>query len=123
MKLYQNTLNGLRYRRWTRGEAIAYFLKGVARELKFFPSFFIFFYDHQVTRRIKKEEETDIFRKKETEIFKQKWRKQDKEKSYFDFNGAKLPDISYSEEKLWTLKMFFEDTFLFHCFLNDNYDK
>jgi FkbM family methyltransferase len=123
MKLYQNTLNGLRYRQWTRREAIAYFLKGVARELNFFPSFFRFFYDYQVVRRKEKEEKTDAFRKKEAEVFKQKWRKQDKEKSYFDFNGAKLPDISDSKEKLCTLKMLFEDIFLFHCFLNDNYDK
>jgi hypothetical protein len=40
MKLYQNTINGLRYRQWTQGEAIAYFLKGVARDLRVFPSLF-----------------------------------------------------------------------------------
>jgi FkbM family methyltransferase len=121
MKLYRNTMFGLRHKGWTRSEAVAYFLKGAARELKFFPSFFVFFYEYQAARRIRKDEETNAFR--EIEIFKQKWRKQDEEKSYFDFNGAKLPDISDSEEKLRTLKMIFEDTFLFHCFLNDNYDK
>jgi hypothetical protein len=106
MKLYQNTLFGFRHKRWTRSEAIAYFIKGVARELKFFPSFFKFLYDYQAGK-----------------AFKQKWRKQDKEKSYFDFNGVKLPDISDSEEKLCMLNVIFEDTFLFHCYLNDNYDK
>ncbi|MDR0575336.1 MAG: FkbM family methyltransferase, partial [Tannerella sp.] len=123
MKLYQNTINGLRYRKWTRGEAFAYFLKGVARELRFFPFFFQFFYDYQVAKRKKKEQETEDFRKKEIETFKHKWLKQNGEISCFDFNGVKIPDVSGSKEKLQTLKRFCEDTFLFHCFLNDNYDK
>lgn len=32
MKLYQNTIHGLLYREWTLPEAMAYFIKGVARE-------------------------------------------------------------------------------------------
>jgi hypothetical protein len=40
MKLYQNTVIGLRHRGGTRSEAIAYFVKGVARELHIAPAAF-----------------------------------------------------------------------------------
>ncbi|MDR0733889.1 MAG: FkbM family methyltransferase [Dysgonamonadaceae bacterium] len=104
MKLYQNTLTGYRYKRWTLKETINYFLKGVARELKlhFFHNYFV---------------------KKEAELFKHRWLKRNGKNSLFDFNGVKLPDISGNKEKLRTLKLVFEDSFLFHCFYNDRYDK
>jgi FkbM family methyltransferase len=102
MKLYQNTINGIRYRGWTRSETITYFIKGVARELKIFPSFFQSIYDHLAIKALKK-----------------KWLKE----SCFDFNGIKLPDISNSNEKLRTLKLVFDDVFLFPCLYSDNYDK
>jgi hypothetical protein len=38
-KLHQNTIFGLRHRYWTYLEAIAYFLKGVTRELGIAPVF------------------------------------------------------------------------------------
>jgi len=41
----------------------------------------------------------------------------------FNFNGAKLPDISSSAEKLNTLLLVFNDTFLIPCFFKDNYDR
>jgi FkbM family methyltransferase len=106
MKLYKNTIIGLRYKRWTRLEAIAYFIKGVARELKIAPSFFLKQYE-KITLR----------------IFKKKWLKQNEEESYFDFNGAKFPDISDSPEKMGPFRGIFEDTFLFPCYFNDKYDK
>jgi FkbM family methyltransferase len=41
----------------------------------------------------------------------------------FDFNGAKLPDISTDKEKMNALLQIFQDTFLFSCMFNDNYEK
>ena len=43
--------------------------------------------------------------------------------SCFDIMGAKLPDISNSKEKMKTLALVFEDSFLIPVFYNDNYDK
>jgi len=42
---------------------------------------------------------------------------------YFDFNGAKLPDISNDIGQMKLLLEVYADTFLFFCLLNDNYDK
>jgi hypothetical protein len=47
----------------------------------------------------------------------------DKTNRYFDFNGARLPDISANKEKLNTLKSVFEDVLLFFCIYQDNYSK
>jgi FkbM family methyltransferase len=52
-----------------------------------------------------------------------KWLKRDGKNSYFDFNGAKLPDISKSYEKMYHFAGIFEDVLMFHCYLDDNYDK
>jgi FkbM family methyltransferase len=121
MKLYQNTIAGLRHRHWTRAEAIAYFIKGVARELKIAPDFFWRRYEVEVFKR--KAKEVVKSQEKELQIFKEKWLKQNDKESYFDFGICKLPDVSHSTEKIALLKSIFEDTFLFPCFLNDNYDK
>ena len=43
--------------------------------------------------------------------------------SFFDIKGAKLPDISNSKEKMKTLALVFEDSFLIPVFYKDNYDK
>ena len=52
------------------------------------------------------------------------WFKDDKKLGrYFDFCGAKLPDITKDAARMNTLLQVFQDTFLFHCLLNDNYDK
>jgi FkbM family methyltransferase len=106
MKLYQNTVAGLRYRKWTRAEAIAYFVKGVARELRIFPSFFLRYHEKIANRSIKK-----------------RWLKRNDECVYFDFNGAKLPNISDSSEKMNALRSVFNDVFLIPCFYGDNYNK
>jgi FkbM family methyltransferase len=106
MKLYQNTMFGLRHGGWTRSEAVAYFIKGVARELKIAPDFF--------SRR---------YKKISIRSFKKKWLKQNGAESYFDFNGVKLPDVSNYANHMGGLMVVFGDTFLFHCFQNDNYNK
>jgi hypothetical protein len=106
MRLYQNILNGLRYKHWTCLETIAYFAKGVARELKIAPSFFLK-YHSKIT----------------LSTFKKKWLRKNGSESYFDFNGCKLPDISASDEKMNVMLGVFEDVFLFPCYHNDNYDK
>jgi FkbM family methyltransferase len=106
MKLYQNTIAGLRYEHWTWLEAIAYFIKGVARELKIAPSFFLERYERIALKTLKK-----------------KWLRQNGPESYFDFNGIKLPGLSNDPEKLSTLISIFDDVFLFPLFFNDNHDK
>jgi len=105
-KLYQNTKNGLRYRYWSRSEAIAYFIKGVARELRIAPEFFLKRYEKVATR-----------------TFKKRWLKQNDKESYFDFKGAKLPDVSNDQGKVSVLKIVFEDVFLIPCFYGDNHEK
>jgi FkbM family methyltransferase len=52
------------------------------------------------------------------------WLKEDnKGEGYFDFNGAKLPNISRDAAQMASLLKIFQDTFLFSCLLNDNYSK
>jgi len=46
-----------------------------------------------------------------------------KDERYFDFNKAKLPDLSYDKAQMKQLASMFLDTFLFSCLLNDNYNK
>ena len=106
MKLYQNTFIGLCHKHWTYSEAIAYFLKGVAREWGIAPAFF-----------------KERYEKTRNRIFIKKWLKQTKEGSYFDICGAKLPDISGDYEKLSMFAAMFEDTFLVFAYHNDDYRK
>ena len=42
---------------------------------------------------------------------------------YFDFCGAKLPDIRGKKNIWWLMPYVFEDTFLVPCFYGDNHDK
>jgi FkbM family methyltransferase len=112
---------GLRRMRWSRSEAVAYFIKGVARELKIAPNFFKNFHKAYVLAR--KEKKLQSFTENEIPLFKETWLKKNGDESYFDFNVCKLPDVSNSADFMQFLATFFEDTFLFPCFLNDNYDK
>jgi len=105
MKLYHNTIYGWRYKHWTLVETIAYFLKGVARELKIAPSFF-----------------DTLHEKVAIHAFNRKWLKKNRGKTYFDFNGAKLPAMLDSNI-LKFLCHTFEDVFLFSCFYNEIYEK
>lgn len=43
--------------------------------------------------------------------------------SYFNFAGAKLPDVSNDKEKLKMLWQIFDDVFLVSCMFEDNYEK
>lgn len=43
--------------------------------------------------------------------------------SYFNFAGAKLPDVSNDKEKLRMLWQIFDDVFLVSCMFGDNYEK
>ncbi|GHT41434.1 hypothetical protein AGMMS49965_11200 [Bacteroidia bacterium] len=106
MKLLKNLLKGIREEHWTLLEAFAYFLKGVTRELKIFPIFFDTFW---------------IKVHRHARAFKKKWLKRDGKLTYFDFNGAKLPDTGGRNFAI--LLGVFEDTFLVSCFHQDNYDK
>ncbi|MDR3346866.1 MAG: FkbM family methyltransferase [Campylobacteraceae bacterium] len=55
--------------------------------------------------------------------FIKKWLVKTPNGSYFDFNGAKLPDISNNWKNIKTLSMVFEDTFFIPCCYDDNHDK
>jgi FkbM family methyltransferase len=111
---------GLRHRNWTRSEAVTYFFKGAARELKFLPSFFAKLNEIEVLKRRQKERIKRY--DQEIQAFKRNWLKQNEHGAYFDFGICKLPDISDSPEKIRALISIFGDVFLFPCFLNDIYD-
>jgi FkbM family methyltransferase len=97
---------GLRYKRWTMPEAIAYFIKGVARELHLAPAFFL-----------------NLYTKTRISAFLRKWLKQDGDVSYFDICGAKFPDMSNDREKISIFCRIFEDTFLIPAYYHDNYHR
>ncbi|GHT19613.1 hypothetical protein AGMMS4957_04250 [Bacteroidia bacterium] len=119
LKLVQNTI-ALRRNETTRSEAVAYFIRGIARELRFFPGFFAQLYSQKFQKR--KEIETIAYKVKHTGLLLNSYLKNNGKESYFDFNGAKLPDVSKDAEKLYMLGWVYDDVFLFPCFLHDNYD-
>jgi FkbM family methyltransferase len=87
--------------------AITYFFKGVARETKIAPTFFL-----------------HVYQKTSTRLFKKKWLKEENGIRYFDFNGAKFPDISANITDFDLFKDYiFNDVFLIPCYYNDNHDK
>ncbi len=104
--LINNAIFKFRYFKFTIGETFAYLAKGIARELNFTPACLEKYYEQT---RIK--------------TFLKKYLRTANGISYFDFNGAKLPDISDNIEKLKTLLLVFEDVFLVPVYHNDNYDK
>ncbi|MDR1363161.1 MAG: hypothetical protein LBJ35_03815, partial [Spirochaetaceae bacterium] len=60
----------------------------------------------------------------EKDLFIKKWLKTSNGKTYFDFNGALLPDMRNGPEKLDKfLRYTFEDTFLIDCYYADDYSK
>jgi FkbM family methyltransferase len=118
MRLYKNTMTLKCRQGWSRRETIAYFLKGVARELKIAPVFFEDYYNGVISRFNK-----NVYRQKRIQAFKKKWLVSDGVNAWFDFGICKLPDISSFGKHLHILVDIFEDVFLFPCFLNDQYDK
>jgi len=56
--------------------------------------------------------------------FKKKWLKENScGESYFDFNGARLPDVSVDNKLLIALSWMFQDVFLIPCYYKDNHAK
>ena len=55
--------------------------------------------------------------------YKKLWLIKNGTDSYFDINGAKLPDVSSNPKDAAVLVSAFEDVFLIPCFYKDNHDK
>ena len=105
MNLLQNTIKGLRYNHWTLLETLAYFFKGVARELKIAPVFFEKFHKKIVVR-----------------TFVRKWL--NKNKQCFEIKGVLLPYTPEKPDIIYDLACYiFEDTFTFLVYFDDKYDK
>lgn len=103
MKIFQIIFNGLRYKHWTLSEAFVFFL-------------YSFSYKIRIARNIS----LKIYKQIVFDIFKRRWLKE----TYFDFNGAKFPNIVTDKYNFWLLvHSIFEDTFLIPCYYNDNHDK
>jgi len=105
MNIFRNTYNGLRFKHWTLKETIAYFFKGVARELNIKPHYFL-----------------ERYEKIATDAFNRKWLHHNGDEKYFDFNGVKIP-ANLEPNFFKFLRIAFDEIFLFSCFYNDNYDK
>ena len=84
MKLLSNTWNGYTRLKWTKAEAVCYFLRRMAEKTKIAHPFF-----EERLRRAKHQSVMRYF---------------DSEKRCFNFNGAKIPDISHDPEKLDVLR-------------------
>ena len=105
MKLLRNTIYGWRYKHWTLKETVAYFIKGIARELKIAPIFFFNWHE-----------------KIAANSFNKRWLKKTGNEPFFDFNGAKIPAM-LEPGVFRFLRYTFDDVFLFSCFYNDKYEK
>jgi FkbM family methyltransferase len=113
-KLLKYLWYGLRYRYWPYSGVIALFLCAIAIKLNIAPSFFIS-YNKKVYLQNKKTA---------MQTFLKKWIVQNGNKSYFDFKGAKLPDISNDDEKFSLfIDTIFSETFFISCFFDENYEK
>ena len=106
MSLVKNAWIGFSLAKWSLSETVFYFLRGIARELKISPDFFQKIYVNERDR-----------------VFKQRYLRKKGSLSYFDFQGAKIPDVSQFEDKFRGLQMCFGDTFFFLCVCNDIYSK
>jgi FkbM family methyltransferase len=103
MTLFLNTWNGFRFLKWSKTETVCYLLRGIARETGIALPLF-----------------ENLLRKARYHTIKKYL---NTSHHYFDFNGAKIPDISDDKNQMNTLKTVFEDVLLFYCYYNDNYDK
>jgi FkbM family methyltransferase len=91
---------------WSRARTFAYLVKGIARETRFFPAFFVRYYQNVAKKELTK-----------------RWLKGEGPVRHFDFNGSKLPDISGDAEKMLVLTYVFNDVYLFPCHYGDVYDR
>ena len=103
MSLYRNTLNGYKYLKWSRTETFCYLLRRITEKAKICPSYFEKLYHQSRLNTLN--------------------RFLDKGNNCFDFNGARIPNISDSGEKLVALRAIFEDVLLILCHYNENYSK
>jgi FkbM family methyltransferase len=106
LKSIRNAIGGLRYMQWTYLEASTYFLRGIAQKLDIALPFFRTLFENERKKNIKK-----------------RWLKKGEKDFFFDFNGAKLPDVSNNSVNMKTLALVFEDVFLIPCFYDHNYQK
>ena len=90
----------------SRQRALFLILKQVACKFKIAPNYFSNLYDTVANNELKR-----------------KWLIKSGSESFFNFNGAKLPDISASKEKMDSLRAMLKDVFFIPCFYNENYDK
>jgi FkbM family methyltransferase len=106
MKGIQNILNGIRYNKWSFLVATTYFFHGAAKKISIAPGFFF-----------------SVHQKAMTYSFKKRWLKEENGIRYFDFNGAKFPDISTNTTEFNLFRdVIFEDVFLIPCHYEDNHD-
>lgn len=103
MKLLKNTFNGYRYLKWSKTETLCYLLRGLSRESKICPTFF-----EKLLLKARYHSLKRFFEPKH---------------NYFNFNGALIPNVSDSKEKLNALSAVFEDVLLISCYYNENYSK
>lgn len=82
------------------------------------------FYEVEALKSFREEKKEGANRvEKAVRVFQNDWLKKNGNESYFDFGICKLPDLSNTPEEIETLFYVFNDSFLFPCFFNDNYDK
>ncbi|MDR3128780.1 MAG: FkbM family methyltransferase [Tannerellaceae bacterium] len=99
LKFVDDAMFGRKYRKWSYLETFFFLLKeGISRFVK------------------------NSYNGFSALLFIRKWRKKGKDGRYFDFNGAKLPDLPRFNN-IYGLMSLFEDTFLSFCFFDDRYDK
>jgi len=84
-------------------------LKNIARGLKI---------PHSISSRIYKAMVT-----KKLKSYRKEWLVKNGNESYFEINGAKLPDVSNDKNQIVSLMSAFEDVFLVPYYYNDNHDK
>jgi FkbM family methyltransferase len=139
--IIKNTVNGIRYKNWSLDETLAYFAKGVARELKIAPAFWEEIYRKSVLnkrlkeiRNDKKSYTTDSSQWHILNTFENylqhvkgkncKWVNfvNDAHNPYYNMKGIRLPENSDRKE----IAFFYgsmEDTFFIPVFFDDNHDK
>ena len=103
MKLLSNTWNGYTRLKWTKAETASYLLRRFSEKTKIAYPFF--------EKRLRKAKHQSVMR-----FF-------DPAEKCFNFNGAKIPDISQHPIHMDALRHVFEDVFLFHCHYGENYHK
>ena len=103
MKLLSNTWNGYTRLKWTKAETTSYLLRRFSEKTKIAYPFF--------EKRLRKAKHQSVMR-----FF-------DPAEKCFNFNGAKIPDISQHPTHMDALRHVFEDVFLFHCHYGENYQK